>query len=89
MTLTDMQALPMNAFVNCTMIKEINLLCSVAAINENALGCANLQVLRLSGAVPETVKASAKLNKDVTVIVPAEYLDGYKAGFVGYNVISE
>ncbi len=88
-TVTDTQTINACAFNNCTMLKEINLLCNITAINKDALSCANLEILKFSGAAPETVSTSAALSKNVTIIAPAEYLDDYQAKFAGYNVISD
>ncbi|MCH5157366.1 MAG: InlB B-repeat-containing protein [Clostridiales bacterium] len=89
-TITGDVFVPVNAFLNCTMIQEIVFLGNVTGMGKGALNCANLEVLRFEGSLSaENVISTAfgSLSKNVTVIVPDEYFYDYENVFTGYNVI--
>lgn len=89
-TVTGSAPLPKNAFNNCAMLEEINLI-GTTELNDNSLsGCKNLKKVRFGAAVPKNYfYASNVLNTSVTIVVPDEFADDYKAKFPSHTVVTK
>ncbi len=91
MTITDVTVIPKYAFNNCKTIKEITFTSNITSVYEGAFRNTQVEVLRFEGSLTGTVDAAAftNLSKNVTIIVPDEFIEDYKTIFTGYNVIGK